>query len=157
MKLSTKIISATLALSLGATAVYAAAHINSAVGARQAQMSLYGFNIGLLGGMAQGKIDYDADAAAKAASNLAALTALDQSRMWPQGSDNVALGADATRAKPELWANFPDVAAKGMAVNAAAVAMAEAAGGGLDSLRGAIGPLGQACSACHKAYRAPKE
>jgi len=154
---STKFVTAlVLSVALTATTAIADAHLNNAVGARQAQMTLYGFNLGTLGGMAQGKIEYDAEAAQKAADNLAKLTSLDQSALWPAGSDNFAMG-NVTRAKPEIWDNFPDVFAKVAASNEAAVAMAEAAGGGLDSLRGAIGPLGQACSACHKAYRAPKE
>ena len=33
--------------------------------ARQSHMQLYAHNLGILGGMAQGKMDYDADAAAR--------------------------------------------------------------------------------------------
>jgi cytochrome c556 len=139
-----------------ATPILADSHIGGAVQARQELMKEYGKNIGVLGGMAQGKIDYDATAAAAAADELVRISMIDQSAMWPADSDNFALGADATRAKPELWANFPDVTEKVEAVNATAILMAAAAGAGLDELRGAIGPLGQACGACHKAYRAPK-
>lgn len=126
-----------------------------AVKARQAQMQLNAFNIGLLGGMAKGDIAYDADAASGAASNLAALTRMNQSRMWPKGSDNVALGSE-TRALPAIWEEGSDIMAKGMALGEAAAAMEAAAGGGLDSLKGAIGALGGACGACHKAYRQPE-
>ena len=49
-----------------------------------------------------------------------------------------------------------DVQSKGMALAAAADAMAAAAGNGLDSLRGAMNGLGGACAACHKAYRQPQ-
>ena len=66
--------------------------LKAAVDARQGLMDLYAFNLGLLGGMAKGDIAYDADAASKAAGNLAALSRLDGSRMWPPGSDNGALG-----------------------------------------------------------------
>ncbi len=124
----------------------------AAVKARQAQMDLYAFNLGLLGGMAKGDIAYDADAASKAAGNLAALTRLDGSRVWPKGSDNGALG-DKTRALPAIWAEGSDIGAKAMALQEAAATMETAAGGGLDSLKGAMGALGGACGACHKAYR----
>jgi cytochrome c556 len=128
--------------------------VMAAVKARQAQMQLYAFNIGLLGGMAKGDIAYDAGAAGAAASNLAALTRMDQSRMWPQGSDTMTLGT-ATRALPDIWDAGSEVRAKGMALGDAAAAMEGAAGGGLDSLKGAMGALGGACGGCHKAYRQP--
>ena len=38
----------------------------AAVKARQSAMTLYSFNLGLLGGMAKGDIEYDADAASAA-------------------------------------------------------------------------------------------
>lgn len=127
--------------------------IAGAIGARQSQMKLYAFNLGLLGDMAKGAVAYDADAAGKAAANLAALTRLDQSRMWPQGSDDMSV--DGTRALPALWENLPDVMAKGAATAEAAAGMEAAAGAGLEQLQAALGPLGGACGACHKAYRAP--
>ena len=102
--------------------------------------------------MARGRMDYDADAASKAANNLALLVQLDQSRMWPQGSDNASY--DGTRALPAIWENFPDVGAKGMALFEAAMALNEAAGTDLASLQSAMGPVGAACGACHKSYRA---
>ena len=127
--------------------------IEAAVKARQSQMTLYSFNLGLLGGMAKGEIEYDADAAAAAASNLAALSQLDQSRLWPQGSDNAALGTDKTRALPAIWEAGSTAGEKGMAFANAAIAMEQAAGGGLDALRGAMGDVGKSCGGCHEDYR----
>lgn len=127
--------------------------IAAAVKARQSQMTLYSFNIGLLGGMAKGEIEYDADAASAAAANLAALSQLDQSRLWPMGSDNEALGKDATEALPAIWAPDSKVGEKAMAMTTAALAMQDAAGQGLEALRGAIGPLGKSCGGCHEDYR----
>ncbi|WP_299723377.1 cytochrome c [uncultured Tateyamaria sp.] len=127
---------------------------NPAVKARTSIMQLYAFNLGALGAMAKGDVEYDAQAASSAANNLVTLTQIDQSRMWPAGSDN---SADASsRALPALWQNFPDVMAKGAALSEAAVVMQAAAGQDLDSLRAAMGGVGNACSACHKAYRAPQ-
>lgn len=126
---------------------------NPAVKARQAIMQLYANNLGTLGAMAKGNVEYDAGAASAAANNLVMLTSLDQSTLWPAGSDS---GSDATsRALADIWTNFPDVGAKGAALAEAASAMQTAAGQDLDSLRAAMGPLGGACSGCHKAYRAP--
>ena len=126
---------------------------NPAVKARKALMQLYAFNIGQLGGMAKGEVDYNAEAASLAANNLVTLSQVGQMAMWPQGSDNAS---DAgSRALPAIWTNFPDVSAKGKAFADAAVAMQAAAGKDLASLQAAIGALGGSCSECHKAYRAP--
>lgn len=125
----------------------------AAVNARQSHMQLYAFNLGALGGMAQGAIPYDAAVAAAAAGNLVALSALDQSRYWPAGTASGEI--EGARALPALWENMDDAIAKGMALNAAAVAMAEVAGTDLAALQGAMGALGGACGACHEAYRMP--
>lgn len=127
---------------------------NPAVKARTSVMQLYAFNLGTLGAMAKGEADYDADAATRAANNLVVLTQIDQSAMWPAGSDNVS--DPSTRALPAIWENFPDVGAKGQAMAEAAVAMQAAAGQDVEALKAAMGQLGGACSACHKAYRAPE-
>ncbi|MDX5401691.1 MAG: cytochrome c [Rhodobacterales bacterium] len=121
--------------------------------ARQAQMQLYAFNLGLLGGMAKGEVPYDATAAAAAAGNLSALAQMDQSRLWPEGSDE--MGVDGSKALPALWENLPDVMSKGSDLVTAAAAMETAAGTDLASLQAAMGALGGACGACHKAYRVP--
>lgn len=153
MKRAFTLTAATLGLAVLTSTAFADGHINHAIKARQAQMQLYAFNLGTLGAMAKGEMEYDAAKASAAAGNLATLTTLDQSMMWPQGSDS----ANAeTRAKPEMWANFPDVMAKGKAMADAAAAMQAAAGTDLDSLRAAMGPLGGSCGGCHKPYREPE-
>lgn len=122
-----------------------------AVKARQAHMSLYAHNIGILGGMARGNIDYDAAAASAAASNLAALAALDQSTYWPPGTDSDTLME--SRALPAIWENLPDVIEKAGALRGATEALAATAGDGLDAVRAGLGPVGQACGACHESYQ----
>ncbi|OZB14772.1 MAG: hypothetical protein B7X55_10720 [Rhodobacterales bacterium 34-62-10] len=121
--------------------------------ARQAQMQLYAFNLGLLGGMAKGEVPYDAAAATAAAGNLSSLAQLDQSRLWPEGSDE--MGVDGSKALAAVWENLPDVMAKGADLVTAAAAMEVAAGTDLASLQASMGALGGACGACHKAYRVP--
>jgi len=144
---------AVLTLALGASVAFAdgdAKALDSAIKARKGQMQLYSHNLGVLGAMAKGEVDYDAAAAQAAADNLVLAASLNAGNMWPAGSDN-SLGNN--RAKPEIWANFPDVAAKAGAMSDAAAAMASAAGTDLASLQAAMGGVGGACSACHKAYR----
>lgn len=127
----------------------------AAAKARQAQMQLYSFNLGILGAMAKGTVEYNADAASAAAGNLASLSSLNQMAMWVPGSDSDTLG-DASRALPAVWAEGSKAQAIGMEMASASAAMAEVAGTGLDGVRGAIGAVGKTCGACHDDYRKPK-
>lgn len=146
-----------LRTALGATLLTAAmalpalAQDNPAVGARQGQFKIYAFNFGVLGGMAQGRMDYDAAMAQTAADNLFHVTRLDQSRAWPEGTDSMSI--DGTRANPAIWENLDDFTAKYVALQTAVEALQAAAGTGLDGMRAAVGPVGAACQACHQAYR----
>ena len=127
--------------------------LNDATKARQAQMQLYAFNLGQLGAMAKGEVAYDSAAASAAATNLASLARLDQSKLWPEGSDE--MGVEGSRALPALWENLPDVMSKGSDLVTATTAMEAAAGTDLASLQAAMGAVGGAGGACHKAYRGP--
>lgn len=127
---------------------------DAAIEARQSLMQLQAFNLGQLGAMAKGEMPYDAEQAQVAADNLVALARLDQSAMWPQGSDSFA--TDKTRAKPAIWDNFPDLMEKGQDLVKASAAMQEVAGTDLDALRSQMEQLGKACGACHEDYREPK-
>ncbi|SDW97775.1 c-type cytochrome [Roseicitreum antarcticum] len=121
------------------------------IGARQGQFKLFSHNLGVLGGMAQGRMDYDAEVAQTAADNLFHLSRHDQSRLWPEGTDTMSV--EGTRALPAIWEDFDDFAAKFTSFQEAAVATQAVAGDGLDAMRGALGPLGAACGACHDTYR----
>lgn len=121
------------------------------IGQRQGQFKLYLHNFGVLGSMAQGRIDYDAAQAQIAADNMFHLTRHDQSRLWPEGTDSQS--AEGTRAKPEIWANLDDFVAKFGALQDAAVTLQSEAGNGVDALRAAVGAMGGTCQACHQAYR----
>lgn len=150
-----RIVVAAAAVGIAATAVWAGSHAgphDAAVTARQSHMKLNGFNISILGAMAQGNAEYNAEAASAAASNLVALTRMNLGAYWPQGSDNESI--EGTRALPAIWSDFPGVMERLAALSEAAEAMEAAAGNGLEALQGAMGPLGGACGACHKAYRA---
>lgn len=130
--------------------------MEKAIKARKAQMQLYAWNLGQLGAMAKGAVEYDADAASAAANNLLALVSLKSGSMWPQGSDSTAM-AEKTRAKAEIWTTWPAIGEKSKAMNEAATQMAAAAGGGLDSLKGAMAAVGGGCKGCHETYREEKK
>lgn len=125
----------------------------AAVKARQASMQVYAFNIGILGAMAKGAVEYDAAAASAAAGNLALLGQMNNMAMWIPGTDNETLG-DATAALPAIWQEGSKIGEAGMAFATSTAALAEVAGNGLDALRGGIGPVGQSCGGCHDGYRA---
>jgi len=122
------------------------------IAARQGQMRIQAFNIGVLVAMARGEAEYDAAAAQTAASNIAAISQMDGRAYWPAGSDTAALG-DVTRALPEIWQDMAGFGGAWGDFGAAATAMNAVAGDGLGALQGALGPLGQSCAACHRTYQ----
>ncbi len=121
------------------------------IAARQGVMAYRQLQLGVLGAMAKGEVEYNAEAAQKAADNLLTAATVDMSMLWPKGSDSDATAG--TRALPAIWAEGSDIGAKAMALVEAATAMQAAAGTGPDELKGAMQSVGGACVACHKAYR----
>lgn len=129
--------------------------VPAAVKARKGLMQMNGINAGVLFAMAQGKRDYDAEAAEAAAGNIVLLASINQSLLWPEGTDAEALPGQ-TRALPAIWTNYPDIEGKAKAWLEAAQAVEAAAGNGLEALQAAVGPLGGTCKDCHDDYRAPR-
>lgn len=145
------------ALGLVSTAAVADGHLENAVKARQGFMQVVAFNLGPLGAMAKGEMDYDAKAASTYAANLETLSKMNTGAMWPAGSDNAALGEDKTRALPAAWAADSKVMEKHSDWAKASAQLAAVAGDGLDALKGAIGDVGKSCGGCHDNYRAEKK
>ena len=132
---------------------FAASHGgNPAVKARQSHMQLYAFNVGALGAMAKGEVEYDAEVAQAAADNLAALASLNQSRYWVPGTSNAELGEE-TRALPAIWEEGSKAGEISGQLREATAALASVAGDGQEALAAGLGPVGEACGACHKAHR----
>jgi cytochrome c556 len=128
----------------------------AAIKARQGLMRIYAQNLGILGGMAKEQTEYNQEAASAAAARLLQAATFDQSAMWPQGSDNVAM-AGKTAAKAELWSTFPAVMENSKAMVDAAEMMNASAGVDLASLQAAMGKVGASCGGCHKLYRQKDE
>lgn len=123
--------------------------------ARKAHMQVVKYNMGILGAMAKGKREYNAELADAVAKNLHSAAAMNNMTMWPKGSDNSVEGLEElTKSKPEMWADDSEVGDKHMAWVKASENMSAAAGQGLGSLKEAMGPLGKSCKGCHKAYKA---
>lgn len=122
--------------------------------ARQAHMSLYGFNLGPIGGMVQERIPYDAQVASAAAANLAALAAIDQAGYWVEGTDT---SIEGSRAMPAIWSDMAGFEAEQVKLADTTAALAAVAGDGLDAMKAAFGPVGQSCGSCHESYRQPQQ
>jgi len=122
--------------------------------ARQSFMQVYRFNLMMLGAMARGDMEYDAELASNSANNLLAASKMSNGPMWPAGSDSSAPGlAGVTAAKADIWAENSMVGEKHQALTAALEAMAAAAGDGLGAVRANMGAVGDGCSGCHDNYR----
>lgn len=128
-----------------------AQEVDANIVARKSQMTLLAYNLGVLGGMAQGRVAYDAAVAADAAMALDHAARVGSARMWPAGTDTMAM--DGTRALPAIWENMSDFGARWGGLQSATAAMATAAGTDLASLQGAMGALGASCGGCHQTYR----
>ena len=151
-------VAAGAALIAGATAAISGESEERAVKARQALMQVYAFNLGQLGAMVKGDMEYNADLAKASADNLVKATTMNGMAMWPTGSSMADEGmAGKTWAKADIWADGSDVGEKAKAMREAAAQMAEVAGNGLDAVKGAMGGVGGGCKGCHEKFRAPKD
>lgn len=154
----TRILTTTvLAAGIAAGTAFAGGHAGAPpeIAARNGLMANYSFNLSILGAMAKGETEYNAEVAALAAANLAAVSGTDQTLLWTAGTDNSQM-AGMTRATPKIWEDAAGFQKATDDMAMAAAAMADAAGTDLASLQGAMGAVGGACGACHKAYRGPK-
>lgn len=123
--------------------------------ARQGQMRLLALNLGILGGMAKGEMEYNAELAQAAAGNVATVANLSQATIWPEGTGMDAI-KDST-AKANIWTDFAGFQEKWNALAPAAEKLQAAAGQGPAEIGAAIGAVGGTCKGCHDTYRAPKE
>jgi cytochrome c556 len=127
---------------------------SAAVEARHHQMEMIAYNTGILGGMAKGEMDYNAEMATSAATNLHAMAMLDRATLWVEGTEQGAV--EGSRAKAEIWSDPETFDAKFKALQDASAAMMEVAGTDLDGLKGGMGAIGKACGDCHDTFRGPR-
>ena len=81
MKLIASTLMAGAFLAVTSLPVLSDGHIAGAIKARQALMTLYAANLGALGAMAKGDVEYKAEAASAAANNLQALVNLSSGQL----------------------------------------------------------------------------
>jgi len=116
---------------------------------RQGVFKAMGWHMGVLGSMAKGERPYDAATAARSAKFVSELSAMP----WDGFGPGTESGAP-TKAKPEIWKEQAKFKQLQDALQVETGKLAAAAGGGLDSLKGAVGATGKACSNCHDDFRA---
>jgi len=122
-----------------------------AVETRQSLLHLMGWNIGPLGAMARGRIDFDT---ARVQTNAARLQALTQMLSDAFGPDT--RGNDVTtEALDRIWEQPDDFASRIQdTIDASNRLVAAAATGDEDAMREAVGGLGSTCGSCHDDFRA---
>lgn len=120
-----------------------------AVKYRQSAFTVMANHFGRLGAMANGKVPYDAAAAAANADIVAMMSKL-PFPAFLEGTDKVG----NTRAKPEVWAEADrfKAAATKMQDEVAKLQVA-AKSGSVDQLKAQFGATGQSCKACHDHFR----
>lgn len=117
-----------------------------AVKYRQSALFVMGQHFGRIGAMVNGRVPYDAKAAADNAEIVAEMAKLP----WA----GFVAGADSQKAKADIWkdaAKFKEHSDKLVAETGKLVAAAKV--GNVDALKTAFGPTAGACKACHDTFR----
>ena len=139
---------ATIVLGASAGTAFAQAKPDVLVKQRQAAMTLFGKYFGPLGGMAQGKVPFNAQVVQRNAGYLAVL-----SEMPWDGFDPSTTGVKS-RAKPELFKETQKVKEHIDRFEGEVKKLQTVAKGGDEAaIKAQIGAVGKACGSCHDAYR----
>ncbi|MEM9301556.1 MAG: cytochrome c [Pseudomonadota bacterium] len=139
------LLSAVTALAVTGPAV---ADVEKTIEHRQSLYQVIAWNFGPLRGMAQGKIDFDADEAELRATRIAQISLmLDE----VYTDSDTASGSDA---KDEIWENWDDFEMKLANFKTEAATLATvAATGDADATKAQFGKMAGTCKACHDDYK----
>lgn len=121
---------------------------------RKAVMKENGEHMKALGAIAKGEAKFNADTAAHAQALVANSKALTDklTALFPEGS-----GGGKSRAKEEIWADWPAFQKAAADFEAAAPMLVPAAESGDPAKLGAaLKQVGQTCGGCHKPFRKPE-
>jgi len=119
---------------------------------RQSAFNVMATHFGRIAAMAQGRVPFDAKAAAEHADIVATVAKLPFAA-FGEGTDKGL----PNRAKPEIWKESPKFKEGADKLNAEAVKLEAAAkAGNLDQIKAAVGAVGQSCKSCHDSFRAEK-
>ena len=145
------LLAATASLTL-AVALPAAAQFQKpedAIKYRQSALSVMGTHFGRIGAMMQGRVPFDAKAAADNAELVVTMSRL------PYVAFIEGTSTGNTKAKPEIWTERAKFDAAATKMQEEVVKLNTAAKtGNLDQIKLAFGAAGASCKACHDDYRA---
>ena len=153
MNLPAKLVLGVAAAIIGAgVAMPAAAQFakpEDAIKYRKAAMTVMGTHFGRVAAMANGRIPFDAKAAADNAE-IATIASKLPFAGFIEGTDK---GAE-TRAEPKIWTEMDKFKGAAMKMQEEMVKLNVAAkSGNLDAIKAAAGETGKSCKACHDVYR----
>jgi cytochrome c556 len=115
---------------------------------RKAAFTVMAAHFGRVAGMANGKIPFDAKAAAENAEVATMVSKLPYAGFVP-GTDK-----GDTKAEPKIWTEMDKFNAAATKMQDEMVKLNVAAkGGNLDAIKAAVGETGKSCKACHDNYR----
>jgi cytochrome c556 len=115
---------------------------------RQGALFVMAQHFGRIGAMANGRVPFDAKAAADNAEMVQTLSHLPWAGFVP-GSDK-----GNTKAEAAVWSEAPKFKAASEKMQAEVAKLAAAAKtGNLDNLKAAFGPAAASCKACHDDFR----
>jgi len=150
-RLSRSMLMAGAALLGAATALPAAAQFakpEDAIKYRKGALFVMGQHFGRVAAMANGKIPFDAKAAADNAEIATAMSKLPYVA-FIEGTDK-----GDTKAEPKIWAEMDKFKAAATKMQEEMVKLNVAAkSGNLDAIKAAVGDTGKSCKACHDNYR----
>jgi cytochrome c556 len=137
---------ATLLASTPAAAQFAKPE--DAIKYRKAAFTVMGTHFGRVAAMANGRIPFDAKAAADNAELATMMSKLPYAG-FGEGTDK-----GDTRAEPKIWTEMDKFRAAAAKMQEEMVKLNVAAKtGNIDTIKAAVGATGQACKACHDSYR----
>lgn len=123
----------------------------SATETRQAVFKLLAFNMGPIGGMARGQVEFDAALAERNARRIAALAPMIPELFAARDTRDFDV---ETEALPIIWDDMSEFQAKAVALEEAALTFADiAAGGDRAQVLGGLRAFGSTCGNCHDDFR----
>lgn len=142
--MKTRILTLTMAISIGTAAFAHDGVKNEAVKARMALMGQIKDAMGVIGGMAKGSVPFDADKAE------AARAALEEAAEQIPAAFEANETDPKSEALPAIWESWSSFTSNSEDMSMAAGVMDVTS---LDTLRAGIGNVGASCKGCHKDFR----
>ena len=148
MKFAASFVLAAAAITLGAPAQAQFAKPEDAIKYRKAALTVMAAHFGRVAAMANGRMPFDAGAAASNAAVAESMSKLP----WAGFGDGTDKGE--TKARPEIWSDKAKFTAASEKMQGEMTKLASIAkGGNIDAIKAQVGATGGACKPCHDDFR----